>query len=122
MTAQETAVETFRRFVQDTTSESTTVGLLPVAGGIAVQIVTGTREYISLGKNYRRSKISLDVLSKNHNQSRAYGCLCEIANACETAGLAAPIISASVRSEPLFVGKDSEYWIYSLSVSLRVEI
>ena len=122
MTAQETAVEAFRRFIQETTSESVTVGLLPVTGGIAVQIVTGKREYASLSSEYRRSNITLDVLSKNKDQSRAYGCLCEIANACETAGLTAPIVNATADSEPLFVGKDGEYWIYSLSVSLRVEI
>lgn len=122
MTAQETAVEAFRQFVQEKTSENVAVGLLPVTGGIAVQIVTGTREYTSLGSKYRRSNITLDVLSKNKKQSRAYGCLCEIANACDTARLAAPIVSVTARSEPLFVGKDGEYWIYSLSVSLRVEI
>lgn len=122
MTAQETAVELFRQFVQEKTSENTTVGLLPDTGGIAVQIVTGTREYISLKRGYRRSNITLDVLSKNKKQSRAYGCLCEIANACDTARLTAPIVSVTARSEPLFVGKDGEYWIYSLSVSLRVEI
>lgn len=122
MTAQETAVETFRRFIQETTSESVTVGLLPVTGGIAVQIVTGKREYASLSSEYRRSNITLDVLSKNKDQSRAYGSLCSVANACETAGLTAPIVNATVDSEPLFVGKDGEYWIYSLSVSLRVEI
>lgn len=122
MTAQETAVEAFRRFIQETTSESVTVGLLPVTGRIAVQIVTGKREYASLSSEYRRSNITLDVLSKNKDQSRAYGSLCSVANACETAGLTAPIVNATVDSEPLFVGKDGEYWIYSLSVSLRVEI
>lgn len=121
MTAQETAVELFRQFVQKKTSENTTVGLLPDTGGIAVQIVTGTRDYISLKRGYRRSSISLDVLSKNQNQSKAYGSLCELSNACETARLTAPIVDASVRSEPLFVGKDGDYWIYSLSVALHIE-
>lgn len=122
MTAQETAVELFRQLIQNKTLENATVGLLPDAGGIAIQIVTGTREYISLGGGYRRTSISLDVLSKNQNQSRAYGSLCELSNVCETERLTAPIVYASVRSEPLFVGKDGDYWIYSLSVTLHIEL
>ena len=87
-----------------------------------MQVVTGSREFTSLDLANRRAVLSLDVLSKYKKQEQAYGFLCEIANACDTAGLGAPAVNAEARSEPLFVGTDGDYWIYSLSVALRVMI
>mgnify|MGYP004601296679 CR=1 FL=1 len=122
MTAQLQAVEAFRAFAEKTTGQPASVGLLPTGESIAMQVVTGSREFTSLDLANRRAVLSLDVLSKYKKQEQAYGCLCEIANACDTAGLGAPAVNAEVRSEPLFVGMDGEYWIYSLSVALRVII
>ncbi|MGN1108194.1 MAG: hypothetical protein ACI4RK_02320 [Oscillospiraceae bacterium] len=121
MTAQETAVEQFRTFAEGVLGESVTVGFLPREGGTAMQIVAGTREFTSLSKEVRRAEISLDVLSKNKNQSRTYGALCELANSCDNAELPAPVANVQAR-EPVFVGKDGEFWIYSLTVSLRIMI
>lgn len=122
MTAQLQAVEAFRAYAEKITGQPVTVGLLPKEGGIAAQVVTGSREFTSLDLANRRAALSLDVLAKNRKQEQAYGALCEIANACDSARLGAPVINAGVRSEPLFVGRDGDYWIYSLSVSLRVMI
>ena len=122
MTAQLQAVEAFRAFAEKTSGQPVTVGLLPKEGGIAMQVVAGTREFTSLDLANRRAALSLDILSKYRKQEQAYGFLCEIANACDTAGLGAPAVNAEVRSEPLFVGRDGEHWIYSLSVSLHVMI
>ncbi len=122
MTAQLKAVEAFRAFAEKTAGQPVSVGLLPTGESIAMQVVTGSREFTSLDLANRRAVISLDVLSKFKKQEQAYGFLCEIANACDTAGLGAPVVNAEVRSEPLFVGMDGGFWIYSLSVSLRVII
>lgn len=122
MTAQLKAVEAFRAFAEKTAGQPVSVGLLSTGESIAVQVVTGSREFTSLDLANRRAVISLDVLSKFKKQEQAYGCLCEIANACDTAGLGAPVVNAEARSEPLFVGTDGEFWIYSLSVSLRIII
>lgn len=122
MTAQLQAVEAFRAFAEKITGQPVTVGLLPKEGGIAVQVVTGTREFTSLNLANRRAALSLDILSKFKEQKQTYGCLCEIANACDTAGLGAPVVNAEVRSEPLFVGRDGDDRICSLSVSLRIMI
>ena len=122
MTAQLQAVEAFRAYAEKITGRPVTVGLLPKEGGIAAQVVTGSREFTSLDLSNRRAALSLDILSKFKEQKQAYGALCEIANACDTARLGAPVINAGARSEPLFVGKDGDYWIYSLSVALRVMI
>ncbi len=64
------------------------------------------------------------MLSKFKKTEQAYGCLCEIANACDEHGntAGAPVVNAEARSEPLFVEADGDYWIYSLSVNLRVMI
>lgn len=122
MTAQLQAVEAFRAFAEETTGQPASVGLLSTGESIAMQVVTGSREFTSLDLANRRAVLSLDVLAKYRKQEQAYGCLCEIANACDTAQLGAPAVNAEVRSEPLFVGRDGEFWIYSLSVSLRVMI
>lgn len=122
MTAQLQAVEAFRAFAEKTTGQPVSVGLLSTGESIAMQVVTGSREFTSLDLANRRAVISLDVLSKYKKQEQAYGCLCEIANACDTAGLGAPVVNAEARSEPLFVGTDGDYWIYSLSVALRTMI
>ena len=122
MTAQLQAVEAFRAFAEKTTGQPVSVGLLSTGESIAMQVVTGSREFTSLDLANRRAVLSLDVLSKFKKQEQAYGCLCEIANACDTARLGAPAVNAEVRSEPLFVGTDGEFWIYSLSVALRVMI
>ena len=122
MTAQLKAVEAFRAFAEKTTGQPASVGLLPTGESIAIQVVTGSREFTSLDLANRRAVISLDVLSKFKKQEQAYGFLCGIANACDTARLGAPAVNAEVRSEPLFVGTDGGFWIYSLSVALRVMI
>lgn len=122
MTAQLQAVEAFRAFAEKTSGQPVYVGLLSTGESIAVQVVTGSREFTSLDLSNRRAALSLDVLSKYKKQEQAYGFLSGIANACDTARLGAPVVNAEVRSEPLFVGMDGEYWIYSLSVSLRVII
>lgn len=120
MTAQLQAVEAFRAFAEKTSGQPVSVGLLSTGESIAMQVVTGSREFTSLDLANRRAALSLDVLSKFKKQEQAYGFLCEIANACDTARLGTPVVNAEVRSEPLFVGMDGEYWIYSLSVGLRV--
>lgn len=122
MTAQLQAVEAFRAFAEKTAGQPASVGLLSTEESIAIQVVTGSREFTSLDLANRRAVLSLDVLAKYRKQEQAYGCLCEIANACDTARLGAPAVNAEVRSEPLFVGRDGEFWIYSLSVSLRTLI
>ncbi len=122
MTAQLQAVEAFRAFAEKTSGQPVSVGLLSTGESIAVQVVTGSREFTSLDLANRRAALSLDILAKFKKQEQAYGFLCGIANACDTARLGAPVVNAEVRSEPLFVGADGDYWIYSLSVSLRVII
>ena len=122
MSAQLQAVEAFRAYAEKITGQPVTVGLLPKEGGIAAQVVTGSREFTSLDLANRRAALSLDILSKFKKQEQAYGALCEIANACDSARFGAPVVNAQVRSEPLFVGRDGDYWIYSLSVALRVMI
>lgn len=122
MTAQLQAVEAFRAFAEEITGQPVSVGLLSAGESIAFQVVTGSREFTSLNLMTRRAALSLDILAKYRKQEQAYGCLCEIANACDTARLGAPVVNAEARSEPLFVGTDGDYWIYSLSISLRVMI
>ena len=122
MTAQSKAVEAFRAFAEKTAGQPVSVGLLSAGESIAMQVVTGSREFTSLNLKNRRAALSLDILAKFKKQEQAYGYLCEIANAFDTAGLGAPAVNAEVRSEPLFVGRDGEFWIYSLSVGLRVMI
>lgn len=122
MTAQSKAVEVFRAFAEKTTGQPVSIGLLSAGESIAMQVVTGFREFTSLNLKNRRAALSLDILAKFKKQEQAYGSLCDLANACDTAGLGAPVLSAEVRSEPLFVGRDGGYWIYSLSVNLHVMI
>lgn len=122
MTAQLQAVEAFRAFAEKTAGQPASVGLLSAGESIAIQVVTGSREFTSLDLANRRAALSLDVLSKFKKQEQAYGFLCGIANACDTARFGAPVVNAEARSEPSFVGMDGDYWIYSLSISLRVMI
>lgn len=122
MTAQLQAVGEFRAFAEKITGQPVSVGLLSAGESIAFQVVTGSREFTSLNLMTRRAALSLDILAKYRKQEQAYGFLCELANACDTARLNAPALSAEVRSEPLFVGRDGEKWIYSLSIILHVMI
>ena len=121
MTAQEQAVEQFRAFAEGILCENVSVGLLPKEGGFSVQIVAGAREFTSLNKQVRRISLPLDVLSKCRSQNRAYGGLCSLSGSCDTAEWSLPIVDVQAK-EPVFVGKDGEFWIYSLTVSLRIMI
>ena len=121
MAAQEQAVEQFRTFAEGILGEGVPVGLLSAEGGFAMQIVAGVREFTSLNKQVRRISMPLDVLSKCKSQKRAYGGLCSLSGSCDTAEWASPIVDVQAK-EPVFVGKDGEFWIYSLTVSLRVMI
>ena len=121
MTSQEQAVEQFRAFAENNLGESVTVGLLPASGGVVMQIVAGIREFTSLNRQTRLVSVSLDVLSKFKSQSKAYGGQCELAALCDSAEWSLPIVDVQAK-EPAFVGKDGEYWIYSLSVSLSIMI
>lgn len=122
MTPQETAVEQFKYFAQNETSEKITFGLLPASGGIVLQVITDGREFISLNLQNRRAVILLNILAKYKSQSTAYSQLCKIANSCGTAKFSAPVVNADARSGPAFVGKDGDYWIYSMTVDIRIEI
>ena len=121
MTSQEQAVEQFRAFAENNLGESVTVGLLPASGGVAMQIVAGIREFTSLNRQTRLISVSLDVLSKFKSQSKAYGGLCSLSGSCDTADWDSPIVDVQAK-EPAFVGKDGEFWIYSLTVSLSIMI
>ncbi len=121
MTAQQTAVEQFRKFAEEALGETVTIGLLPSEGGVSMQIVAGAREFTSLNRKTRRISLPLDILYKSKDQSRAYGGLCGLSSACDTAGLALPISDVQA-GEPDYVGKDGEFWIYSLSVRLKIMI
>lgn len=122
MTAQLQAVEAFRAFAEKTTGQPVSVGLLSTggkyrsAGRDRFPGVHFPRPREPPGGDFTR------CLSKFKKQEQAYGFLCGIANACDTARLGAPVVNAEARSEPLFVGTDGDYWIYSLSVSLRIII
>ena len=93
MTAQLQAVEAFRAFAEKTTGQPASVGLLSTGESIAVQVVTGSREFTSLDLANRRAVISLDALSKFKKQEQAYGFLCGIANACDTEELFPAVMS-----------------------------
>ncbi len=121
MTAQQTAVEQFRKFAEETLGETVTIGLLPPEGGISLQIIAGVREFTSLNRKTRRVSLPLDILYKNKDQSRAYGGLCGLSSACDTAGLALPVVDIRA-GEPQLVGEDGDFWIYSLSVSLKTMV
>lgn len=55
MTAQLQAVEAFRAFAEKTTGQPASVGLLSPGESIAVQVVTGSREFTSLDLANRRA-------------------------------------------------------------------
>ena len=98
-----------------------TGGLLPQSGGIAFQIAAGYPEFVSLDRKNRRRSVMLDFLAKFKSQSHAYGVLCELGNALDITDFEEKsVVSASVRSDPKFVGKDGDMWIYSLSVDVRI--
>lgn len=120
-TQQQTAVEEFRKFAEENLGETVTIGLLPSEGGVSMQIVTGVREFTSLNRQTRRVAVPLDILYKDKSQNKAYGGLCGLSSACDTAGLALPIVDVRA-GEPDYVGKDGEFWIYSLSVKLKIII
>lgn len=121
MTAQQTAVDKFRKFAEKTLGETVTMGLLPPEGGVSMQIVTGVRDFTSLNRKTRRIALPLDILYKNKSQDKAYDSLCGLSSACDTAGLTLPIVDIQA-GEPAPVGKDGDFWIYSLSVRLKIMI
>ena len=110
MTAQEQAVEQFRSFAESILCESVSVSLLPKDGGCSLQIAAGSREYTSLNRAVRRISLSLDLLSKNRSQNSAYGGLCSLSCSCDTAEWASPIVDVRAK-EPVYVGRDGEFWI-----------
>lgn len=122
-TAQERAIEAIRAAAESITGEHVTVGLLPQSGGIAFQIAAGYPEFVSLDRKNRRRSVTLDFLAKFGSQIRAYGVLCELGNTLDTTDFEeSSVVSATVKSDPKFVGKDGDMWIYSLSVDLRIQI
>ncbi len=123
MTAQETAIETVRAAAERITGEPVTVGLLPEEGGIAFQAAAGSTEFCGLNRAYRRRVLALDFLAKYTDQRRAYGLMCELGNSLEAMDFTdGAVVNVMVRSEPSFVGKTGDFWIYSLPVNVRVEI
>lgn len=123
MTAQQRAIDAVRAAAEKITGEGVTVGLLPWDGGIAFHIAAGHSEFVSLDRKNRRRSVTLDFLAKFGSQQRAYGLLCELGNALELTDFEeSSVVSVGVRSDPSFVGKDGDMWIYSLSVEIHVQI
>lgn len=70
MTAQLQAVEAFRAFAEKTTGQPASVGLLSAGESIAVQVVTGSREFTSLDLANRRAVLSSTCCRNSRNRSR----------------------------------------------------
>ena len=124
MAVQGDIIEFLREFAEAAAGEAVTIGPLPASGGIAMQVVTGFGEFTSLNRRNHRRMLTVSFLSKNENQSQAYSALCEIGNALQTTTrfTAANVLSADVKSDSALVGKDGDYWIYSMTAAVRIII
>ncbi len=124
MAIQAEILEVLRSFSESAAGEAVTIGQLPANGGIAMQLVTGYGEFTSLNLQNHRRILTVSYLAKNTNQSQAYSALCEIGNALQKAKTFPTeyIISAEVKSDSALVGKDGDYWIYSMTAAVRIII
>ncbi len=124
MAIQADIMEALREFSEEAAGEAVTIGPLPADGGIAMQIVTGYGEFTSLNRLNHRRAITVSFLAKNTDQMRAYSVLCDIGNALQTTKTfsAENILSADVKSDSSLVGKDGDYWIYSMTAAVRIII
>lgn len=124
MAVQADIIEALRLFSENAAGEAVTIGQLPAGGGTVMQIITGFGEFTSLNRQNHRRMLTVSYLAKSKTQSRAYSVLCDIGNALQTTtGFpAANILSAEVKSDSAFVGKDGDYWIYSMTAAVRIMI
>lgn len=124
MAVQADIIEFLREFAETAAGEAVTIGPLPANGGIAMQAVTGYGEFTSLNRRNHRRALTVSFLAKNENQLQAYSALCEIGNALQatTKFTAVNVLSADVKADSSLVGKDGDYWIYSMTAAVRVII
>lgn len=124
MAVQADIMEALREFAENAAGEAVTIGQLPADGGIAIQVVTGYGEFTSLNRCNHRRAITISFLAKSTDQMRAYSVLCDIGNSLQTtkAFSAENILSADVKSDSALVGKDGDYWIYSMTAAVRIII
>lgn len=124
MAIQTEILEALRAFAEAAAGASVGIGQLPADGGIAMQIVTGYGEFTSLNRLNHRRALTVSFLSKNTSQQQAHSLLCEIGNAMQkTTEFGSPnILSAEIKSDSGLVGKDGDYWIYSMTAAVRIII
>ena len=117
-------VEAIRSFAEQAAESSVTVGQLPAQGGIVMQVVTGYGEFVSLSRVNQRRVLTVSFLSKYKEQDKAISTLHRIGTALSRATEfpADNIISAEVKADSGYVGKDGDYWLYSMTVAVRISI
>lgn len=124
MAVQADIIEALRRFAEDAAGEAVKTGQLGQDGGIAMQPVTGYGDFTSLNRLNHRRILTVSFLAKSKDQKHAYSVLCDIGNALQTTTSFAVgnILSADIRSDSALVGKDGDFWIYSMTAAVRIII
>lgn|GEM_PF-408893 len=127
MQPQTLAINSIIAFIKTKFGFSLSIDALPENGGISVEIMPGQSGTPSLDKQSQFRTIPLLFLSKFKEQQTAYDKLLLIGNLLSTTKFSAvhfsvdvQILTADIKTETALVGKEGDYWIYSMIADIKI--
>jgi len=124
MTPQSEALNIVLDLIQKNTSCKTIVTALPKNGGISAEITGSEGKGRSLNLQHGSTDLTVLFLCKNKTQTAALDALCEIGNFLdrlgEVKGETVQITGTGVRSGAGLVGKEGDFYIYSMIARIGI--
>jgi len=127
MQAQMQAIEAIIAFLKTKLDFSLNIDALPVSEGISIEIMPGSSGKPSLNLESQLRTIPLLFMSKYKQQTTAFENLLLIGNLLSKTKFSTvifssdvQILSAEVKTEASLVGKEGDYWIYSMIAEIKI--
>jgi hypothetical protein len=124
MQAQMLAIAAIIELIKLSLGHTLIIDALPENGGMSVEIMPGSSGAPSLNLKSQYRTIPLLFMSKFKNQQTSLNNLLEIGNylSCKVNYLmtGVQILTANVKTEAALVGKEGDYWIYSMIVEIKI--
>jgi hypothetical protein len=127
MQAQLLSVNAIIAFIKNKLDLILNVDALPEDGGMSIEVMPGSNNWQSLDKQAQQRTIPLLFMSKYKDQITAFDNLLLIGNMLSKTKFFdvhfsddVQILSADVKTEAALVGKDGDYWIYSMIADIKI--
>lgn len=124
MTPQSEALKLVLDRIEADRKQKITISALPQSGGISAEITGGENKGRSLNLQHGSTDLTVLFLCKNKSHSTAFDTLCDIGNYLdrlgEVNGKTVQVTGSGIRSGAGLVGKEGDFYIYSMIARIGI--